>query len=133
MADKYSFTTKVNENYFYRVLDEAPKSANFLLITDASTVDNTVNLVLFIKRETFDALAEQFPNERLLKTELGEWILARDAGQLHVTEGDRFYAAVRVGLDRELAEKEALSVRNELKRLQNIIDGRTVRVTVENF
>lgn len=134
MADRYGFTTTSEDNYLYRLQDETPDSARFVLVTDSSTVEDSVSLFLFINKELFDRLAEEFPNERLLGEELGEFAFHQAlGGQLMESLDGRFYVAAFFGLDRERAKKEALAVKNEIKRLQNMIDGRTVRVTVESF
>ena len=127
-SDSYSFTTDTQDGYFKRVLDEVSPETNFLIVTESSTLTGATNMVLFAKKEAIDAIGEVYPNERLAGTELGDWIITN----LGVSVFPGYYAAACGTFSREEGEEKADGVRSEINRLENILSGRILRVTVES-
>jgi hypothetical protein len=133
MSDRYGFTTTVQDNYLPRVLDEAAEGTNFILLTDTNTINDSANLVLFASTTVVDGIGEALPNETLTGRPLGDFILGKLSGEVLVTEDGKYYILACFSLDRDEAVREAEATRHEIKRLNNLLEGRVVRVTVESF
>lgn len=127
-SDTYGFTTDTQDGYFSRVLEEASPETNFLIVTESSTLTGITGMVLFAKAEVIEKLGNVYPNERLAGVELGDWILHNLNGSF--VPG--YYTAVCGPFDREVAAEQAEALRNEINRLENILTGRILRVTVES-
>ena len=146
MASTYKFATTPEDNYVPRVADEATNKTEFILTTERDTINGNGTVAILLVRKTVLALGLLLPELSLAGKPLGEWLVAslesdREAiEQSTATSFDEYleteykeWAAVMIQGDPEDLALELETVRGEVRRIKNILDGRTVRVTVESF
>jgi hypothetical protein len=123
--DTYGFTTQEDDYYFPRVMDEAKEEANFLLVTQTNVRTGTKNLVLLVRKAVLN-IAERFPKLILCGKSLEDWL------DMALNQEDDWSIAVVSGQPSEI-DKSYNTVREEIKRINNAIAGRNVKVTVTAF
>ena len=146
MASTYKFATTTEDNYVPRVADEATNKTEFILTTERDTINGNGTVAILLVRKTVLALGLLLPELSLAGKPLGEWLVTslesdREAiEQSTATSFDEYleteykeWAAVMIQGDPEDLALELETVRGEVRRIKNILDGRTVRVTVESF
>ena len=146
MASTYKFATTPEDNYVPRVADEATNKTDFILTTERDTINGNGTVAILLVRKTVLALGLLLPELSLAGKPLGEWLVTslesdREAiNQSTATSFDEYleteykeWAAVTIQGDPEDLALELETVRGEVRRIKNILDGRTVRVTVESF
>ena len=130
MSDTYTFTTTPDDNYFQRVIEEAAKDTNFILITERNTLERETPIaVLFVKKNVLAEVGMVYPELELAGTTLGEWLASTFAEQTELP----WTFALFTGDNVEELHAELVRVRNEIRRINNILNGRVMRVTVESF
>jgi len=136
MENVYGFTTVPSDEYFDRVLAEATPETNFVISTERNTVtgDGSDTIVLHVRKRIF-ILALAIPDDTLVGTPLADLLDAaaedfiqsdRDASE----EGNDWAQAIIVTND---VERSLESLRHEIRRIDNVLNGRVVRVTVESY
>jgi hypothetical protein len=132
MADTdntYSFTTTEDDAYLDRVEKEAQPDVNFILTTERSTIHGAGRITHLLFRKKVTALALVDSSLTLGRAPLGDLLLEL------ATEGSlpNEWAELSIEADEETLAEELVNLRNELGRLNNLLHGRVVRVTVESF
>jgi hypothetical protein len=135
MSDRYSFTTTPSDNFFRRVAEEASPTTNFIVVTERSTIYGPTPSAALLVRKDVLLLGLVLPELPLAGKSLGHWLEDTVKGDL--TNGEAFsnpwtYALIQSD-DIDAVDEELERIRNEARRIENIINDRTVRVTVESL
>jgi len=131
MADRYSFTTDLNDTAtLVRIVDEADPKKNFIVVNLSSTIEDAAGLVLIVKRDTLLGLADKYPNEFIAGNFLGDIALADDAGEVE-TAGNYFIFHGEGTRADTKHEEEVLTY--EINRLNNLLNDRVIRATVTSY
>ena len=129
MSNIYSFTTDTEDDYFQRVIEEATGDTRFILVTERNTVSGeTPGAVLFVRKGIL-LLGLAFPDLPLAGRTLGEWLTAT----LEETSETEWTFSAFEASDTEDLQGELTRVRNEIHRIDNILNDRIIRATVESF
>lgn len=137
MADVYSFTTQVKDDYLPRVADEAPEDSNVIIVKEVSTTGlvarRTTNFYLLVKRDFFNRVANLYPNHKFLKMPIGEILMFAENTPVAGINGSDYYIFERYGVSKADLVKTEVNLRNEVNRLNNLAKDRIVKVTVETL
>lgn len=136
MENTYGFTTTANDEYYDRVLAEASPETNFIIATERNTVtgDGQNFVTMFVRKRVF-VFGLLIPDATIAGTPLFELLVGaaedyRDNGSETDQVGDE-WSQVVVYSDDVPAELETL--RHEIRRIDNVLNGRVLRVTVESY
>jgi len=137
MSDRYGFTTDREDNFFERVVAEANPDTNFIIVTERDTIAGPVPQAAVLVRKTVLVLGLVLPELPLAGKTLGDWLT--DAVKIDlplIKDGETVnpwtYALIQSD-NQEAVDEELERIRNEVRRIENIVNGKTVRVTVESF
>jgi hypothetical protein len=125
----YSFTTTADDAYLDRVEEEAQPDVNFILTTERSTIHGAGRITHLLFRKKITALSFLDSSLTLGRAPLGD--LFRELATEGYLPND--WAELSIEADEETLAEELVNLRNELGRLNNLLHGRVVRVTVESF
>ena len=132
MADVYGFTTTTDDGFLVRVAEEAADDTNFIIVTGKETTSNERLLVILIRNEVVEKIADVDPQAKIAGQTFGELYFDVTLKNRQVEPEYDFFALYFNGSQEEI-EREIVVVRNEIRRLNNLVNDRTVRVTVESF
>jgi hypothetical protein len=125
----YGFTTTEDDGYLERVAAEAAPETNFIIVTERHTVVGEGNWsYLLARKEVLGGIGLFLPELTLFGRELGEFAL-----DLLEDYGEGEWEHFVISGDPESVTEELERVRNEVRRINNIVTGRVVRVAVESF
>lgn len=132
--DTYGFTTTYDDVYIHRVLDEADASTNFVITYDRDTLGNGDSIATVSVRNYVLALSLLYPELNLAGRPLFDWLViladeSPDAGEEIINEWST--ATISGDVDDVAASVE--TVRHEVNRIGNILNGRIIRVGVESY
>ena len=137
MSDRYGFTTDREDNYFTRVVAEANPDTNFIIVTERDTIAGPVLQAAVLVRKVVLVLGLVLPELPLAGKTLGDWLTDAVKTDLPVIldggEVNPWTYALIQSDNQEAVDEELERIRNEVRRIENIVDGKTVRVTVESF
>ena len=122
LEDTYSFTTTETDDYFPRVVAEARKESNFLLVINNNVRTGTKSLVLLVNKRILN-IGDQFPDLELCSKPLKDWL------DMSLNSPEEWIIAIVRGEEKEI-NKEINIVREQVKRINNAIAGRNIKVTV---
>jgi hypothetical protein len=128
-ANVYSFTTTEQDAYLDRVIEEAQSDVNFILTTQHNTVTGERNKATLLFRKGIVGLV-------LVDASLtiGRTLLVDLLDELATPDSDPDeFAELEIEADSESLDEELINLRNEIRRLTNILTGRIIRVNVESF
>jgi hypothetical protein len=132
----YSFTTTEDDAYLDRVEKEAQPDVNFILTTERSTIHGAGRITHLLFRKKITALALLDSSLTLGRAPLGD-LFRELATEVYLPneweELSNEWAELSIEADEETLAEELVNLRNELGRLNNLLHGRVVRVTVESF
>lgn len=133
--DTYGFTTTTDDRFFDRVIEEADPDTNFIIIKARNTVtgdgDNTA--IILVRKAVF-VLALAIPEEKFAGRTLVAWVeeIVNDAADAIESEQEfDLWTAVVVEGEGVAAELDA--IRHQIRRINNVLDRRIVRVEVESY
>ncbi len=127
-SNVYSFTTTPHDEYLKRVLDEATEDTDFVITTERNTLFGRGTHAVVAVRKEILVVALIAPELPLAGRTLGEWLEAS-----FDSDGNGDWAGAIIQGDPDDIEVELERIRNEVRRIKNIKDGRVVRVNVETF
>jgi hypothetical protein len=146
--NSYKFATTVEDAYIKRVVEEAAEDTNFLVITEKDTVLGAGSNAIVLTRKSVLLLALIAPELTLAGQTLGEMYDSLEDSTVGsvIDDPNGFVASVLTG-DPDDVKAELGIVREEIKRINsvlatvttqgrrfaNVVNGRTVRVTVEAY
>jgi hypothetical protein len=138
MSDVYSFTTTPDDNFFRRIVQEANPKTNFIVVTERSTIYGPNPSAALLVRKDVLLLGLVLPTLPLAGKTLGEWLVDTVNGDFTAGEGSSTYKspwtyALIQSDDQDAVDEELERIRNEARRIENIVNDRTVRVTVESL
>ncbi len=144
MADTqnvYGFTTKEDDVYLTRVVDEATEDTDFIITRERNTLVNYTGAgVTLLVRKSILVLGIVLPELPLAGRTLGEWLISTleedvekvaNGASIEALSDD--WTGVVFDGDPEGVEDELERVTNEIRRIKNIKDGKVVRVEVASF
>jgi hypothetical protein len=121
--DSYSFTTYSDDVYLNRIIDEAKPSTNFILIDDHDKSTGQRFVGVLVRSNILD-IADEYPELTLGPLKLYEVLdIALNAGQQFV------YVVGPTDNPTRILER----LRHDIRRIKNVLEGKTVKVTVELF
>jgi hypothetical protein len=128
-ANVYSFTTTEQDAYLDRVIEEAQSDVNFILTTQHNTVTGERNKATLLFRKGIVRLVLVDASLTIGRTPLVDLLdeLASPDSDPHE------FAELEIEADSEELDEELVNLRNEIRRLTNILTGRIIRVYVESF
>jgi hypothetical protein len=142
----YKFATTPEDDYIPRVADEATNNTDFILTTERDVLNGEGTVAVLLVRKSALALGILLPELSLAGKLLGDWLvteLEADLNSISKSTAASFdeylenehneWAAVTVQGSPEDLELELETIRGEIRRIKNILNGRTVRVNVESF
>ena len=128
----YSFTTTLSDGYLARVLEEVTADTDFVVITEHHTLSGESEKATLAVRKTITSLGYFFPGLKLAGKPLVDWF--HEAIESIVDDADtNEWSSVVLEGDSDSVAEELERIRNEVRRIKNIKDGRVVRVYVESF
>jgi hypothetical protein len=128
----YSFTTTLRDDYLARVLEEVAADTDFVVITEHNTLSGESEKAALAVRKTITSLGYFFPSLKLAGKPLVDWF--HEAIESIVDDADtNEWSSVVLEGDSDAVAEELERIRNEVRRIKNIKDGRVVRVYVESF
>jgi len=124
----YGFTTTSADEYVRRVTEEASPDANFILMTDRNTViPDQCRAILAVRKDVL-LLALVMPDAVLAGRSLIRLLLDETTNPT-----DLDWVLIKLEADEATVTREAEKARHTLARINNVANGRTVRVTVESY
>jgi hypothetical protein len=128
-ANVYSFTTTEQDAYLDRVIEEAQSDVNFILTTQHNTVTGERNKATLLFRKGIVGLVIVDASLTIGRTLLVDLLV-----ELATPDSDPDeFAELEIEADSEELDEELVNLRNEIRRLTNILTGRIIRVNVESF
>lgn len=132
--DVYGFTTTLEDKFFSRVADEANEDTNFILITGKNTVNDDRFLSILIRTDAIAKVADIDPEAGIGDSIAGDLVLDAIANfKVNPELAQEQFFALRFEGDAEDVDAEADKVRYQINRLNNLLAGKVIRVTVESF
>lgn len=136
VARDYGFTTTPDDEYLSRVLDEAAPGTNVIITHDRDTSkqesDEYGSIATLSVRNYVLALGLVYPELTLAGKPLLEWLLDLAEDERTVDE-DLVNGWSTVTGEFEDVSEELDSTRHEVRRINNLLHGRTIRVNVESY
>lgn len=124
----YSFTTTEKDPYLERVVAEATNDTDFIVTTERDTVRGEGTTAVLLVRKDVVSVGLVFPELTLAGKTLGDWV------EFLIDEpNDSDWAQVVITGEPEDIALDLVHIRNEIRRINNLKNGRTVRVKVESF
>lgn len=137
MSDKYGFTTNLEDNFLPRIAEEAGKDTNFIIVSGKNTVTQERFLTAMGRVTTVRNLADINPELTLATIALGDIVLDLDDSIGNQASPDSAHVPGFFGLHfrgtSDMVESEIDVLRQEINRLNNVLNGDIIRVTVESF
>jgi hypothetical protein len=128
----YSFTTTEQDAYLDRVIEEASPEVDFILTTQHNTVTGERNRATLLFRRGIVCLAGLVPFDA--KLTLGRTPLIDLLEKIATPDSNPYeWVELEIEADSEELDEELINLRNEIRRLTNILTGRVIRVNVESF
>ncbi len=124
----YSFTTTEDDVYSMRVAEEATEDTYFIITTERNSLLNAHGHAIVIVRKSALEIALVAPELTLAGKTLIEWL----EGVVEANGPSDWAAAVILG-DKEAIDEQLKSVRHEIRRIKNVLEGKVVKVDVESF
>lgn len=124
----YSFTTTEDDVYSMRVAEEATEDTNFIITTERNTLLNAHGHAIVLVRKSALEIALVAPELTLTGKTLIGWL----EGVVEANGPSDWAAAVILG-DKEAIDEQLKSVRHEIRRIKNVLEGKVVKVDVESF
>lgn len=133
----YTFRTTTSDDYLKRVASEAATETNFLLISEVDKFAGTGRLFVGVRRPV-TLLGVFKPDMKLSDAKLSEWLeqaLLQQAENQPTNGKNGTDEFVFMGIegDFEFLAKEASTVEQQIRALNNILRDRTVQVVVETY
>ncbi len=135
MSDRYSFTTTLQDDYILRVVEEAAEETDFIVLTERNTLFGRGNQAQIAVRKSILVAAVFSDSLTLAGRSLGDIfadVLTEDLQLENVDEASDWFVLTVTG-DPDDIDDELERIRNEVRRIKNIKEGRVVRVNVESF
>lgn len=134
MSDVYGFTTTLDDKVFARIAKEASENTNFILVTGKNTVDGDRFLSVLIRTDAIARVADVDPGAAIGDSFVGELVLDAVANFTVNSEwAQQEFFALRFEGHPDDVDAETEKIRYQINRLNNLLDGKIVRVTVESF
>jgi hypothetical protein len=129
----YSFTTTPQDEYILRVVEEATEDTDFIFLTERNTLLGQGRTAQIAVRMSILVIAVFDPTLTLAGRPVEDLFveILKDSLENPTDVGEWF--VIGVNGDPADIEDELERVRNEVRRIKNIKEGRVVRVNVESF
>ena len=128
----YSFTTTLRDDYLARVLEEVAADTDFVIVTGHNILSGESQKVTVALRKTITSWGYYFPGLKLAGKPLVDWFYEAIKSIEDDADTNEWSSVVLEG-DSDAVAEELERIRNEVRRIKNIKDGRVVRVYVESF
>jgi hypothetical protein len=133
-SNVYGFTTTAKDAYPARVLDEARDDTNFIIVRDHNTELNKHMVLFFVRKDVLE-IAGRFPDLQLGPYTLMEWI-GQDLNDIEIdapTVSSPFIGSITTVDNASQSDKLVHTLQQQIQRVKNALNGRTVKVVVEVF
>ena len=136
-TDGYGFTTTLTDKYVNRIVAEAEPTTNFIAVREKRTdgpenVPGPYNLMVLFRYTYLEQLADKDPNFKFLGNPVGNVVLERTVGlalgQKLLLEDWIIYSLDT--LSDEEVESAMTNVVHTMNRVDNLVNGRVVKVDV---
>ncbi len=137
MSSTYSFTTTRNNAFINRIADEMDSASNFAIISSVDKKDGARSLELLIRRTAAQKVADINPNTPIADNTFGTLAMLSKESEFnnHGTNDVSEYPFL-IGTFTgayENVDKQLETFRHQLRHAANLLEGKTVKVTVESF
>lgn len=133
-SNVYGFTTTAKDVYPARVLDEARDDTNFIIVRDHDTELNEHMVLFFVRKDVLE-IADRFPDLQLGPYTLMGWI-DQDLNDMETnaeTADSPFIGSITTVDNASQSDKVVHTLQQQIQRVKNAMEGRTVKVVVEVF
>lgn len=137
MSSTYSFTTTRNDNFINRISDEMDSSSNFAIVNGLDKSNGSRSLSIILRQTAVNRIADIDPNTPIGGDTFGNVAMLSRASELNSqTSNDldktHFTLAQYQGPFGAM-DKYLETFRHQIRHASNLLEGKTVRVTVESF
>ena len=137
MSSTYSFTTTRNNAFINRIADEMDSSANFAIISAVDKKDGARSLEVLIRRTAAQKVADINPNTPIADNMFGTLAMLSKKSEFnnHGTNDISEYPFLIVTFtgSYDNIDKQLETFRHQIRHAANLLEGKTVKVTVESF
>lgn len=132
MSDVYSFNTTTDDQYLHRVANEATAETNFLIVTERTGVFHP-RVSLLVRKQVIPAVGSFFPELTLTNKTLGDILLGVNPDEHEVGDSKEFVAFIADVPDNEAQDHVVATLHQQINAINNKLNGKWVKVSVESL
>ncbi len=137
MSSTYSFTTTRNNTFINRIADEMDSASNFAIISAVDKIDGARSLGVLVRRSAAHKVADIDPNTPLADNTFGTLAMLSKESEFSNHElndvAEHPFLMVTFTGAYENVDKQLETFRHQIRHAANLLEGKTVKVTVESF